>query len=862
MRDDLQTQLDELARRVSALELERRPPTAAQTREPGVRARPTPWPARATQPPVQPPPPQPPDRDPVDLSGLLGAKTLAIAGGVVTLLGVVFFFVLATNRGWIGPGDRIALGAAASLIVFWVGLELRRRFGATHAALTAVGTGIAGAYVTLVAATELYHLLTPGGALIAAAAIAGIGVATALAWRSELVAAFGLIGAIVAPVALAVQGGFTNIGATFAALMFAATAFVALRCRWQGLLIASIAVSAPQIAVHVLIPRDEWGARPDVIPVAALFAGVYLATGIAYHLLDGRGRLGGITTTLILGAGVLAVGSSWLLLETPLEQGAAMLVVASVYGVLAGVFHVRRDRDLSALLAAAAFIAGALALASLLTGEPLTYAWAAESAAIAWLARRTKEIRFRFWSTVYAGLAVGHLLTVDAPARELITPDFASADGALPALAVAAALAAYAALGTRWPELDQPDAEFAAFEPVLTGTARWGAGILATYSASLAIVGLSPSFGWAHVGVAALWFLAGLGIVLVAGRRRNGGALLGGELWLTASAFFVFAHASLLDQTPRGWSFVVLGASLLAAAHTIELRRGREGSIDPVAALAVLVGQAGFLAAAGTLLHTKHGFGLAVLALGALDAILAATLFSRRAERDFVAVLWGTGAVLVAAAVPLLLDGVEVTIAWAFAAAALAGLARLTREERFLAGSAGFAGLALLHALALDAPLEHLFGTGAPRGGTLGLFAVTCAIAAIAAATRRHRGRVVGLAGVVAVYGLSIAILRVTDAVYPGGPPDSAFHTGHTLVSSFWGLIALGLLYAGLKHYPALRLAGFAVFAIALGKLFLFDLSFLDSVTRALSFLAVGAVLLAGGFFYQRLTVTLRAGGD
>jgi uncharacterized membrane protein len=52
----------------------------------------------------------------------------------------------------------------------------------------------------------------------------------------------------------------------------------------------------------------------------------------------------------------------------------------------------------------------------------------------------------------------------------------------------------------------------------------------------------------------------------------------------------------------------------------------------------------------------------------------------------------------------------------------------------------------------------------------------------------------------------------------------------------------------------SLRIAGLALFAVAVGKLFLFDLSFLSSVTRAVSFLAVGAVLLAGGFFYQRIS--------
>ena len=44
---------------------------------------------------------------------------------------------------------------------------------------------------------------------------------------------------------------------------------------------------------------------------------------------------------------------------------------------------------------------------------------------------------------------------------------------------------------------------------------------------------------------------------------------------------------------------------------------------------------------------------------------------------------------------------------------------------------------------------------------------------------------------------------------------------------------------------------------VSLAKIFLYDPSALSSITRALSFLAVGAVLLLGGFFYQRLSSQL-----
>jgi uncharacterized membrane protein len=83
----------------------------------------------------------------------------------------------------------------------------------------------------------------------------------------------------------------------------------------------------------------------------------------------------------------------------------------------------------------------------------------------------------------------------------------------------------------------------------------------------------------------------------------------------------------------------------------------------------------------------------------------------------------------------------------------------------------------------------------------------------------------------------------------------SAFQRGHTGVSTFWGLIGLAVLYAGLTRASAsLRLAGFALLGLSLAKIFFYDLSMLSSVTRALSFLAVGAVLLLAGFFYQRLS--------
>ena len=879
MTTPVQTQLDDLARRVAAIEvaLELRRPVATPTPEPRPaaesltpvqtqpRPRTAPWPPAA---PSRPPREPRPAREPVDLSGLLGAKALAIAGGVVTLLGIVFFFILAVDRGWIGPAGRVALGGAASAILFAAGLELRRRFGTTHAALAAVGAGIAGAYTTLLAATALYHLVPTPAALVGACAIAAVGVFTAISWRSELVACLGLIGAVLAPAALAVQDGISPLGTGFAALVFAATAVVAFRHAWMRLLQVGAAASAPQIVALVLLPENHGTAPASVVALSVVFSLLFVAAGIVHHLRLQGGRVTGMTTLLVFGGGVLAALSAYRLFATPEAQGIVLLTAALAFAALAAAFVGKRD--LGALLVAAAFTLGALAFAALLSGSPLAYAWAAESAAVAWLAYRTKEIRFRLWSTVYVALAVGHVLGMDAPPRELFSEYWVSASGAPAAAAVAAAFAVYAWLTRTWPArpgagaLAKLDSSFASLEPAVTGLARWLAGMFALYAASLGIVGLAASFDWAHVAVAALWSLAGLGLVLVATGRGIPGLLVRAEIWLGTSTVIVIVHGAELADTQRAWSYAVAAAALLAAAFAAELRPGRPGSLDPAATAGVLVSQGLAVTAALTLLDGRHQQGGAVLALGALFAGLAAALYRRPGERDFVTLLWGSGAMLTAAAAAMLLDGAALVVAWSAAAASLALLLHATREERFIAGACGFAGLAAVHMLALDAPLSHLFGTDVARGGTLAALAVAGAVAAIAAACVRGSeqlrpavARAASLAGVLAVYGLSIAILRVTASAYPSTSPEDAFHTGHTVVSAFWGLLGLGLLYAGLTRWGALRLAGFAVFAVALGKLFLFDLSFLSSITRALSFLAVGAVLLAGGFFYQRLANSL-----
>jgi uncharacterized membrane protein len=286
------------------------------------------------------------------------------------------------------------------------------------------------------------------------------------------------------------------------------------------------------------------------------------------------------------------------------------------------------------------------------------------------------------------------------------------------------------------------------------------------------------------------------------------------------------------------------------------------------------------LAAVGSLtlvagdLAGVDGHGLALLGLGLLYASLAAWTFGR--TRNLASLLGLLALLLGFAASLLVLDGTPLVAGWAIAAALLAWLARSVDEPRLHLPALGLTGVAFAWTvLSLAPPSDLLVAGPEPAMGVPALLLCAAAAAALArfaprggrdgdeldrelaSVGGRWRDWSLGAAGVGGVYAGSLALLGLALAA-GGGALDAEFQRGHTAVSAFWGVVGLVVLYVGLRRAGSgLRLAGFALFGVSLAKIFLFDLSRLDSVTRALSFLAVGAVLLLAGFFYQRLSAEL-----
>ena len=199
-----------------------------------------------------------------------------------------------------------------------------------------------------------------------------------------------------------------------------------------------------------------------------------------------------------------------------------------------------------------------------------------------------------------------------------------------------------------------------------------------------------------------------------------------------------------------------------------------------------------------------------------------------------------------------LLSGTMLVLAWAATAAALVVLVRFKGRLEWAALS--FFGLALVHTLVMESPPSDLFvAQRQPGSGIPAVLLVIAAGVEIAVRSTRLRTAFIWLCGALGLYAATLVILQLAETL-GNASIETSFQRGHTAVSSLWGLVGLGLLYAGLKRgRRELQIGGFVLFGISLAKLFVYDLAFLSSIARAFSFLAVGGLILVAGFFYQRL---------
>ena len=82
---------------------------------------------------------------------------------------------------------------------------------------------------------------------------------------------------------------------------------------------------------------------------------------------------------------------------------------------------------------------------------------------------------------------------------------------------------------------------------------------------------------------------------------------------------------------------------------------------------------------------------------------------------------------------------------------------------------------------------------------------------------------------------------------------DDAWNRFHLRMSGTWIVYSIMLMIFGFaRRLSAVRVGALVLLLVTILKVFLYDLSFLEQPYRIVSFIALGAILLAAGFMYQR----------
>ena len=220
------------------------PPSTAKSAAvppPPPKSIPEPAPAKA----VPPPPPiaaQAPAR-PIDWEAFMGVKLFAWIGGFVLFLGVVFLVKYSFENNLITPRARLAIGAIIGLSLVAAGwFTSGKKYRVPGQSLCA--TGVLVLYADIFAAHTFYNIISLTSAFFLMSIVTVAAFLLAVRMNAQVVVVLGLLGGFLTPRLL--ETGADNPGVLFGylALLNTGIAAVAIRKRWDYLVILAAAGTA------------------------------------------------------------------------------------------------------------------------------------------------------------------------------------------------------------------------------------------------------------------------------------------------------------------------------------------------------------------------------------------------------------------------------------------------------------------------------------------------------------------------------------------------------------------------------------------------------------------------------------------
>jgi uncharacterized membrane protein len=792
---------------------------------------------------VPPAPPPQPARPTVETA--LGTRWAVWVGGLALALGGIFLVRYTIEAGIFGPEVRLILAAIFGLVLVAGGEFVRRTGfrvpveGVANAYVPSILTA-AGAFTlfgTVYAAHGIYGFIGPSTAFFLLGVI-GIGTILASLIHGQALAGVGIVGCYATPALVASQA--PNVWAlfVFVAVVLAVAAAIARFRSWSLLMAAAFAGSGLWTLAYL-----GFGSEPLDVGVLAFITLVTLA----------------------------ALSFIWLAARPSARMDWVAIAPAAFVALTALLLFVDPALGSRGLAYATLFLAA-------MAGVAL---WRAP--AIALLHAAGAAVVFGFFRYAFSGTFEANFL------GEHITFEGFDAVGIRQTRLVWAgvALGAVFAGGGLWAARN------------LTAPLPWRGAVWAGWGVTVplfALLCLWVSFGnldqdIVHALVAALLVVA----FAVAGDWiARAGPPDGGAVWCT----FIGSGVALLlclhmGFTP-GWTTVLLGAATALPAFATRYRTYPVlGWMSVGAVVFVLLRFAIDPTIVGAENLTTTPFFNAMLAgygVPALGAAIAGWMLARttggtprlamEAAASFFALI-GAAMLVRHAMHGGVIDEGPITLAEqsVYTLIALAGSAILIVLDRrapspvfnigsMAVGVLSAAMIALSHFLALN-PLVTDESTG--RIPVLDLLFIAYLLPAIAAGAlalyardKRPRWYVAMLALLGALLAFAYATLSVRR-LFQGEHIGAWRDFGQVEMYSYsalWLVLGVALLVGGLAlRSQILRLASGALIVIAVLKVFLLDMSELEGVLRALSFIGLGIVLIGIGLFYQRtLRLTIGAG--
>jgi uncharacterized membrane protein len=507
------------------------------------------------------PPPARPPRTPWWQRDGMISRLLAVAGAGVTLIGVVLLLVLAAQAGFFGPVARVAAGGALSGTLVVVGIYVFGRTGGRVGGIALVATGIAGAYLDVVAMTTVYDWIAPPLGLLVALVVCGSGIAIAAKWQAQTLALLTVSGvALLAPV---VTGGITLTLIAFLIVTQIACFPVQLLRPWPYL---HIARTVPVVfALLVAITAEAIGDSGQhytywLLASAVVVAGFGLSTAITAVWRTAADY----TASAMFGAAALPL----LLITALFDRGPAAVIEGSFAAVLLAVAALRMLPPHTRIVAVGLSVL-ALLQACVLATEIQTLPIALLVVALGFVAV-SGQVRSKV--AYYVGLgfaALGGLayLGVASPAA-LSSPSHAISElGSSVAVAGMLGIATLVLLGWQANRLALVARGSVETFVVLGGLCGLYAMTAATVAAGVAIGG-TDGFTAGHCIATIAWMVAATALLLRGLKARNNvHVILVAGLSLTAAALtklFLFDLATL-DGLLRVAAFIAVGLLLLVA---------------------------------------------------------------------------------------------------------------------------------------------------------------------------------------------------------------------------------------------------------------------------------------------------------